>query len=85
MVRLKGVKVPSSPMARLDFDPGRAPARRHVPPVDRRQTVYGGCESRPAARILEFFGRRGVVVHTPTPWAEEAVRLGQPLHRLLSR
>lgn len=36
-------------------------------------------------KILEFFSRKGLFVHTSTPRAEEAVRLGQSLHRLLSR
>jgi len=34
-------------------------------------------------RIVDFFGKKGLFIQTGTPTAEEAVTLGQALHRLL--
>ncbi|MDR3342528.1 MAG: uroporphyrinogen decarboxylase family protein [Treponema sp.] len=38
-----------------------------------------------AKKILDFFGRKGLFIQTSTPTAEEAVALGEQLHRLLSK
>lgn len=36
-------------------------------------------------KILDFFGRKGLFIQTSTPTAEEAVILGDKLHRILSK
>jgi hypothetical protein len=36
-------------------------------------------------RLLEFFGRKGLFIQTSTPTQEEAVVLGEKLHRILSK
>jgi hypothetical protein len=36
-------------------------------------------------KLLEFFGRKGLFIQTSTPTTEEAVRLGEQLHQILSK
>jgi hypothetical protein len=36
-------------------------------------------------KLLDFFGRRGLFIQTSTPTAEEARKLGDKLHQILSR
>ncbi|MDR3115238.1 MAG: uroporphyrinogen decarboxylase family protein [Treponema sp.] len=36
-------------------------------------------------KLLDFFGRKGLFIQTSTPTTEEAIALGEKLHRLLSK